>query len=454
VGVFVRCVTNRGSTYDASFGYQNDNEDLVEIAIGSRNRFLPTPQGRGQTTDFLPGNHQEAFTVTGIQSGALLAWAVTHAGATRTATAASNFPEKCAEPEPPSQPIGIFGCVIDRGDTYDVVFGYENDNPVDISVQIGVANFVLPKPVNRGQPTLFSPGRHEDAFRVRGVPNDRLVAWSLSYRGTRFATVSSTYPIRCNGNEKPRPVEIAPLCVRREGGTYTAVFSYANLGSEDVIIPIGSGNHVAPVPVDQGQPTVFRAGIVPFAFAVRDVPVGRDVTWTVASAGQVDTARASADLGRDCSLVSIEGNADLDLTKVARPKLVDVGERIEYTITVHNAGTTPVFAPVVLDRPFDGRVQLLSAASAVGRCRVLGHGTPAQRVRCVLRDIAADESATIVIAARALEPGRTVNRATVLSLPPPTDGHNTDTASVVIGRQQVSPGSDGSGQRPRPPFTG
>jgi hypothetical protein len=75
-------------------------------------------------------------------------------------------------------------------------------------------------------------------------------------------------------------------------------------------------------------------------------------------------------------------------------------------------------------------------------------------VRCVLRDIAADESATIVIAARALEPGRTVNRATVLSLPPPTDGHNTDTASVVIGRQQVSPGSDGSGQRPRPPFTG
>ena len=249
--------------------------------------------------------------MTGIQSGALLAWAVTHAGATRTATAASNFPEKCAEPEPPSQPIGIFGCVIDRGDTYDVVFGYENDNPVDISVQIGVANFVLPKPVNRGQPTLFSPGLHEDAFRVRGVPNDRLAAWSLSYRGTRFAAVSSTYPIRCNGSENRRPVEIAPLCVRRDGATYTAVFSYANLSREDVIIPVGSGNHVAPRPPTRASRRSSGSGIVPFAFSVRDVPVGRDVSWTVASAGQVDTARASADLGRDCSLVSIDGNADL-----------------------------------------------------------------------------------------------------------------------------------------------
>ena len=232
--------------------------------------------------------------------------------------------------------------------------------------------------------------------------------------------MSSTYPIRCNGSENPRPVEIAPLCVRRDGATYTAVFSYANLSREDVIIPVGSGNHVAPAPADQGQPTVFRSGIVPFAFSVRDVPVGRDVSWTVASGGQVDTARASADLGRDCSLVSIDGNANLDLTKVARPDSVEVGDRIEYTITVHDAGTTPVFAPVVLDRPLDGRIQLLSAASAAGHCRILGPGASGQRVRCVLRDIAADESAAIVVAARAREPGRTVDRATVLSLPPPT----------------------------------
>jgi hypothetical protein len=112
-----------------------------------------------------------------------------------------------------------------------------------------------------------------------------------------------------------------------------------------------------------------------------------------------------------------------------------------------------VFAPVMLDRPLDGRVELLSAASAAGHCRVLGHGTPAQRVRCVLRDVAADESATIVVAARALDAGRTVNRATVLSLPPPKDGENTDTASVVIRpRQQVSPGE--AGVKPKPPFTG
>ena len=270
---------------------------------------------------------------------------------------------------------------------------------------------------------------------------------------TRFATVSSTSPIRCNGSESPLPVEIAPLCIRRDGGTYTAVFSYANLSREDVIVPVGKNNHVDPAPGDRGQPAVFRAGIAPFAFSVRDVPVGRDVTWTVASAGQVDTARASADLGRDCSLVSIEGNADLDLTKVARPDSVDVGERIEYTITIHNAGTTSVFAPVVLDRPLDGRIQRLSAATAAGRCRILGQSTSGQRVRCVLRDLADDESATIVVATRAREPGRTVNRATVLSLPPPSNGDNTDTASVVIRpRQQVLPGE--AGVKPKPPFTG
>ena len=280
-------MTNRGSTYDAVFGYQNDNEDLVRIAVGNRNRFAPTPQGRGQTTDFLPGNHQEAFTVTGIQAGNAIAWAVTHAGDTRTATVASNFPEKCSDAPAPAQPIGVFACIVDRGSTYDAVFGYESDNPADVSIPIGLANAVLPPPANRGQPTVFSPGKHENAFTIRGLRNDQLVSWSVSYRGTRFVIVSSSWETKCSGTDPKLPLEIAPLCVRREGQRYTAVFSYANLTRSDVIIPVGSANGVNPAPTNRGQPVTFRPGVVLFAFAVPDVPVSQNVTWTVSSGGEV-----------------------------------------------------------------------------------------------------------------------------------------------------------------------
>ena len=76
IGVFVQCVTTRGDTFDAVFGYQNDNEDEVTIS-GSANRFAPLPENRGQTTSFAPGNVQEAFTVTGVPRGTPLEWSVT-----------------------------------------------------------------------------------------------------------------------------------------------------------------------------------------------------------------------------------------------------------------------------------------------------------------------------------------------------------------------------------------
>ena len=247
VGVFVQCVTNRGSTYDAVFGYQNDNEDIVRIEVGNRNQFLPAPQARGQTTDFLPGNHQEAFTVTGIQAENALAWEVTHAGDTRVATVASNFPEKCSASPAPAQPIGIFACIVDRGSTYDVVFGYESDNPADVTIPIGLANVVLPRPINRGQPTVFSPGKHEDALRFAGY---QTIGWCPG--SSRTAAPDSNRVLRV-GDQVLRdgpglPLEIAPLCVRREGQPYTAGFSYANLTRSDMVIPVGRANGVSPAP--------------------------------------------------------------------------------------------------------------------------------------------------------------------------------------------------------------
>ena len=211
------------------------------------------------------------------------------------------------------------------------------------------------------------------------------VSWrgQLSYRGTRFAAVSSTYPIRCNGGENRRPVEIAPLCVRRNGAAYTAVFSYANLSREDVIIPGRLGEPRRPCARRPGP-----ADGLPVRASCHSHSRYRTCRSVVTSPGRSPAPARSTPHARrpiwDATavfLVSIDGNANLNVAKVARPVSVEVGDRIEYTVTVHDAGTTPVFAPVVLDRPLDERAQLLSAASAAGHCRVLGQGTSGQRVR-------------------------------------------------------------------------
>ena len=457
IGPFVECVTSRGSTYDAVFGYQNDNEDAVQIPVGSLNRFAPAPQGRGQVTTFLPGNVQQAFEVRGIPAGTVLAWAVTHVGKTRVATAAAAFPEKCAAPPPPAQPIGIFACVVDRGNTYDVVFGYENDNPVDIAVPIGLANLVLPRPVNRGQPIVFAPGRVDNAFTVRGLRKNQLLGWTLSFQGTRTVLVSASYPLRCAGGGALLPLEPFPLCVRRHGGTYTAVFGYANLNRSDVIVPVGRSNRVAPAPVDRGQPSVFRPGIVYVAFAVRDIPVSRGISWTLTAAGETETVRATASLGRNCATTPIDADVDVVLDKSAKPPSVVVGDRISWTITVANRGKS-VANTTVIDRPLDDRIELLSATSSSGRCEIRGRGGPNERVLCVLGDLGPDDSVRIVVAGRARSPGTARNRATAVTIPPDPGADNTDTATVAIRPKR---GTAGAGEerpakpgKPKPPFTG
>ena len=258
--------------------------------------------------------------------------------------------------------------------------------------------------MNRGQPTLFSPGRHEDAFRVRRPERPpRRVVSVLPRDALRDRLVDVPDPLR--RQREPAARRDRALCVRRDGGrtrrcsaTPTSVARTSSFRSARTTTstrrPAIGGSRPSSVPASSRSRS-------PTGHAARS---GRHVDRRQCGPGG-HGARLRRP-GRDCSLVSIEGNADLDLTKVARPDSVDVGERIEYTITVHNAGTASVFAPVALDRPLDGRIQLLSAATAAGRCRVLGQGTSGQRVRCVLRDLAADESATIVVAARAREPGR------------------------------------------------
>ncbi|NWG27280.1 MAG: hypothetical protein HXY48_01960 [Ignavibacteriaceae bacterium] len=81
----LECVTNNGDgTYTAFFGYMNENSVSVYIPVGSKNKFTPTPQDRGQTRVFKPGRQIKVYTVN--FNGSNLVWTLNG----RTSTASSN----------------------------------------------------------------------------------------------------------------------------------------------------------------------------------------------------------------------------------------------------------------------------------------------------------------------------------------------------------------------------
>ncbi len=99
----LECVSDNGDgTYTARFGYLNQNAAVVTIAVGGDNKFTPSPQDRGQTTEFQPGRQRDVFRVT--FDGSNLVWTLKGPdGRRRTSTASSNPQQRCA-PEPTTTP--------------------------------------------------------------------------------------------------------------------------------------------------------------------------------------------------------------------------------------------------------------------------------------------------------------------------------------------------------------
>ena len=85
----LECVVDNGNgSYTAFFGYNNPSDSVVNVAVGNRNKFTPTPQNRGQPTSFEPGRTpywpDAAFSVD--FNGEPLVWTLTG----KTATASRN----------------------------------------------------------------------------------------------------------------------------------------------------------------------------------------------------------------------------------------------------------------------------------------------------------------------------------------------------------------------------
>ena len=146
----------------------------------------PGAEGQGPPTVFEPDGG--AFAVTGIPNGTFLIWLVTYGGTTEQAQIGADFATTCSGPSPPDppdpvepplppdppdpagEPIGVFvDCVQDNGTTYDVVFGYQNQNEDAVRIPAGAGNGFRTTPPIAGQVTEFLPGNVQRAFAVEGI---------------------------------------------------------------------------------------------------------------------------------------------------------------------------------------------------------------------------------------------------------------------------------------------
>ena len=221
IGLFVNCVINHANTYDAVYGYTNDNRAQQTVPLGAENTFLTAPGNRGQPTTFEPGTVRNAVTVTGIPNDTQLTWVI-RLGDTRAAVASAAVERKCDQPPEPPTPSppdpkppesGLFAtCVLHVGSsrTYDAIFGYVNASGANAIIPVGRNNLVAPTPNDRGQPSVFRPGIVRNAFTVKNVPRTQELTWVVTLPGgdTRTATASAHFPRNCITAPAPQTADL------------------------------------------------------------------------------------------------------------------------------------------------------------------------------------------------------------------------------------------------------
>lgn len=94
-----------------------------------------------------------------------------------------------------SQPIYLQydGYVKNKDGTFTLSFGYFNLNHVDVRIQPGSDNALLPAPADRNQPVLFLKGRHRFACSiVLPADFDGKLQWMVRFAGKTFTTTAKT----------------------------------------------------------------------------------------------------------------------------------------------------------------------------------------------------------------------------------------------------------------------
>lgn len=124
----------------------------VKVNHGANKTFTITPNTGYQILDVMVDN---------VSKGAIKTYTFTNVTANHTISATFKATTPTAAVRP------MLECVRNNGNgTYTAYFGYLNENPVPVTITVGSNNKFTPNPQNRGQTTVFQPGRIENAFSV------------------------------------------------------------------------------------------------------------------------------------------------------------------------------------------------------------------------------------------------------------------------------------------------
>jgi len=180
--------------------------------------------------------------------------------------------------------------VVDNcGGSYTAHYGYSNTADTSVTIPIGGNNYFAGGTDDRGQPTVFLPGRHYDVFTV-DFNGDNLV-WALD--GKTATASSNLVEYICAGESvSPFLTNVVDNC----DGSYTAIYGYENMNSGSVRIPIGDNNKFSGGTEDRGQPTTFLPGKISDAF--RTEFDGNNLVWTLNGRTSTASSNASANVCR------------------------------------------------------------------------------------------------------------------------------------------------------------
>lgn len=265
-------------------------------------------------------------------------------------------------------PIGLaVTCVRAQANgSYDAVFGYANPNARAVTVQVGDLNSVAlapgaPGPVDRGQPTAFTPAGSSVAFVVRGIPRDRTVTWRVAHEGTVTATAGAAFPVRCDDGMSvpPGPDASGPMtgaagvfvtCIRPNAArtAYSATFGYVNPGSAVISVPVGVGNQVTGLARSAtGQPTQFVPGTIDAAFTIRGIPAQRTATWGLVLPSGRRAAAVASITGPSCLRAASQFNGPGLTTRVYAPRVSRLRTPTRWVVSVVNEWNAPAYGVAV-----------------------------------------------------------------------------------------------------------
>jgi uncharacterized repeat protein (TIGR01451 family) len=301
----------------------------------------------------------------------------------------------CVSPPPPpatDKPIDVFvTCIVNHAGSFDATFGYVNQNASSVTIPAGSArNTFAPAPGDRGQPSVFLPASHAEAFTVTGISDSSPVVWTVSNGGqTRSASASSSFAAKCT--EQP-PTESTSTGTTSTGTTSTGTTSTGTTSTGTT--------------------------------STSTTPSGTTTVSTTPAGGQAGTTVATQ--------TTAPSAVDIAVTKTAAPTTVSVGGSTTFKITVTDAGPGVATGTTLIDT-------LPAGLTVVGTTTTAGSCTTATPISCSLGTIAPGTTVVVTIIARVTSPGSHVNRAAATENEPDTNLSNNAAQATVTGRGPFVP---------------